>query len=66
MNETVKDYRPLGCTSPDTLPGQQAQGWRAVILSYFPAHFARLVEPFAGFGRYLVGGGVPSAWQIGS
>ena len=47
MNETIKDYRR--CSVPHPIPYQGSKrGLAPIILSYFPAHFHRLVEPFAG------------------
>ena len=47
MNETVKDYGRWDVPHPIPYQGSK-RGLAPVILSYFPAHFARLVEPFAG------------------
>ena len=47
MTETIKDYR--GWNVPHPIPYQGSKrGLAPIILSYFPAHFHRLVEPFAG------------------
>jgi DNA adenine methylase len=47
MNETVKDYRRLDVPHPIPYQGSK-RNLAPIILSYFPAHIARLVEPFAG------------------
>jgi DNA adenine methylase len=47
MNETIKDYRQWSVPHPIPYQGSK-RGLAPVILSYFPAHFSRLVEPFAG------------------
>lgn len=47
MNETVKDYRRWDVPHPIPYQGSK-RGLAPIILSYFPSHFGRLVEPFAG------------------
>jgi DNA adenine methylase len=47
MNETVRDY--VRADVPHPIPYQGSKRSLApIILSYFPSHVARLVEPFAG------------------
>jgi DNA adenine methylase len=47
MNETVRDYKRWDVPHPIPYQGSK-RNLAPVILSYFPAHVARLVEPFAG------------------
>ena len=47
MNETVKDYHRWSVPHPIPYQGSK-RGLAPIILAYFPAHFRRLVEPFAG------------------
>lgn len=47
MNETVKDYRRWDVPHPIPYQGSK-RNLAPLILSHFPAHFSRLVEPFAG------------------
>lgn len=47
VNETVKDYRQWGVPHPIPYQGSK-RNLAPIILSYFPPHFSRLVEPFAG------------------
>ena len=47
MNETVKDYRRWDVPHPIPYQGSK-RNLAPLILSYFPAHVSRLVEPFAG------------------
>jgi DNA adenine methylase len=47
MNETVKDYSQWGVPHPIPYQGSK-RNLAPLILSYFPAHVARVVEPFAG------------------
>ncbi|MCX7425552.1 MAG: DNA adenine methylase [Planctomycetia bacterium] len=47
MNETVKDYRRLNVPHPLPYQGSK-RNLAPLILSYFPPHSTRLVEPFAG------------------
>jgi len=47
MNETIKDYCRWNVPHPIPYQGSK-RGLAPVILTYFPAHFRRLVEPFAG------------------
>ena len=47
MQETVKDYRQWSVPHPIPYQGSK-RNLAPLILSYFPAHFDRLVEPFAG------------------
>lgn len=47
MIETVKDYCRWGVPHPIPYQGSK-RNLAPLILSYFPTHFARLVEPFAG------------------
>ncbi|NLF08633.1 MAG: DNA adenine methylase [Pirellulaceae bacterium] len=47
MNETVKDYRRWDVPHPLPYQGSK-RNLAPLILSYFPSHVTRLVEPFAG------------------
>jgi DNA adenine methylase len=47
LNETVKKYDRWDVPHPIPYQGSK-RGLAPVILSYFPPHFQRLVEPFAG------------------
>ena len=47
MNETVKNYRRWDVPHPIPYQGSK-RNLAPIILSYFPAHVFRLVEPFAG------------------
>jgi DNA adenine methylase len=47
MNETVKDYTQWGVPHPIPYQGSK-RNLAPIVLSYFPSHVARLVEPFAG------------------
>ncbi len=47
MEETVKDYRQWNVPHPIPYQGSK-RNLAPLILSYFPSHFDRLVEPFAG------------------
>jgi len=47
MNESLKDYRRWDVPHPIPYQGSK-RNLAPIILSYFPAHFVRLVEPFAG------------------
>jgi DNA adenine methylase len=47
VTETVKDYRRWAVPHPIPYQGSK-RNLAPLILSYFPAHVARLVEPFAG------------------
>lgn len=47
MNETVKDYTQWSVPHPIPYQGSK-RNLAPVILSYFPPHVIRLVEPFAG------------------
>ena len=47
VNETVKDYRRWSVPHPIPYQGSK-RGLAPIILAYFPSHFRRLVEPFAG------------------
>ncbi len=47
MNETVKDYGRWDIPHPIPYQGSK-RNLAPLILSYFPAHVSRLVEPFAG------------------
>jgi DNA adenine methylase len=47
MNETVKDYRRWDVPHPIPYQGSK-RNLAPIILSYFPSHVLRLVEPFAG------------------
>lgn len=47
MKETVKDYRQWRVPHPIPYQGSK-RNLAPVILSYFPPHVDRLVEPFAG------------------
>jgi DNA adenine methylase len=47
MNETVKDYGHWGVPHPIPYQGSK-RNLAPIILSYFPPHISRLVEPFAG------------------
>ena len=47
MNETVKDYSQWGVPHPIPYQGSK-RNLAPIILSYFPPHVSRLVEPFAG------------------
>jgi DNA adenine methylase len=47
MNETVKDYTHWDVSHPIPYQGSK-RSLAPVILSYFPSHSIRLVEPFAG------------------
>jgi DNA adenine methylase len=47
MNETVKDYSQWGVPHPIPYQGSK-RNLAPIILSYFPPHAHRLVEPFAG------------------
>jgi len=47
MNETVKDYVRWDVPHPIPYQGSK-RNLAPLILSYFPSHSARLVEPFAG------------------
>jgi DNA adenine methylase len=47
MNETVKDYTQWGIPHPIPYQGSK-RNLAPIILSYFPPHASRLVEPFAG------------------
>ncbi|MBN2217885.1 MAG: DNA adenine methylase [Pirellulales bacterium] len=47
MNETVKNYRRWDVPHPIPYQGSK-RNLAPLILSYFPAHTSRLVEPFAG------------------
>lgn len=47
MNETIKDYSRWDAPHPIPYQGSK-RNLAPVILSYFPLHTARLVEPFAG------------------
>ena len=60
MNDTVKGYKRWDVPHPMPYQGSK-RGLAPLILSYFPAHVSRLVEPFAGFSRNLAGGGALAA-----
>jgi DNA adenine methylase len=47
MRETIRDYGSWSVPHPIPYQGSK-RGIAPIILSYFPAHFQRLVEPFAG------------------
>ena len=47
MIETIKNYKKLGVPHPIPYQGSK-RNLAPIILSYFPANFKRLVEPFAG------------------
>jgi len=47
MNETVKDYSQWGVPHPIPYQGSK-RNLAPIILSYFPSHASRLVEPFSG------------------
>jgi DNA adenine methylase len=47
MNETVKDYKRWDVPHPIPYQGSK-RNLAPLILSYFPVHVSRLVEPFAG------------------
>jgi DNA adenine methylase len=47
MNETVKDYARWDVPHPIPYQGSK-RNLAPLVLSYFPAHASRLVEPFAG------------------
>jgi DNA adenine methylase len=47
MNETVKDYSQWSVPHPIPYQGSK-RNLAPIILSYFPPHVSRLVEPFAG------------------